>query len=108
MGGFAQKPGATTLVQQQARGPNDMPPGKRTLVEQTDAVGSTTAPRTPGHAAAAHDGAGKHSTPDVSPPAAGIDKPGFIDNSKGAPVYNKPAELGGGLVRETPLPPAAR
>jgi hypothetical protein len=44
----------------------------------------------------------------VAPPEAGIDKPGFIDNFKGAPVYTAPAEAGGVLVRDAPLPPAAR
>jgi hypothetical protein len=44
----------------------------------------------------------------VEPPAPGINKPGFIDNSKGAPIYNTPAEAGGELVRDPPLPPAAR
>jgi hypothetical protein len=108
MGGFTQKPGATTLVQQQAPGRADAHPGKRTLVEQADVVGSATAQRTQSHAADQRDAAADDATLPVSAPAAGIDKPGFIDNSKGAPVYAKPAELGGGLVRETPLPPAAR
>jgi hypothetical protein len=42
------------------------------------------------------------------PPEAGVDKPGFIDNSKGAPIYTAPTEAGGVLVRDVPLPPAAR
>jgi hypothetical protein len=46
--------------------------------------------------------------PHIAPPAPGVDKPGFIDNSKGAPIYNTPAEAGGELVRDAPLPPAAR
>ncbi len=44
----------------------------------------------------------------VAPPEPGIDKPGFVDNSLGAPIYTAPAEVGGGLVRAEPLPPAAR
>jgi hypothetical protein len=46
--------------------------------------------------------------PAVVPPEAGIEKPGFIDNSKGAPIYTAPTEAGGVLVRDEPLPPAAR
>jgi len=44
----------------------------------------------------------------VVPPEAGIDKPGFIDNSKGAQIYTAPTEAGGVRVRDEPLPPAAR
>jgi len=48
-----------------------------------------------------------HASADTSP-SPGIDKPGFIDNSSGAPIYNAPAETGGTRVRKTPLSPAAR
>ena len=46
--------------------------------------------------------------PAIAPPEAGINKPGFIDNSKGAPIYTSPTEVGGVPVRDVPLPPAAR
>jgi hypothetical protein len=48
------------------------------------------------------DGAGS----DVTPPTAGIDKQGFIDTSDGANLRTGPAEAGGKLVRDPPLPPA--
>src|SRR5262249_7715635 len=41
-------------------------------------------------------------------PKAGIDKPGFIDNSDGANIRTGPAEAGGHKVRDQPLPPATR
>jgi hypothetical protein len=41
-------------------------------------------------------------------PLAGIDKPGFIDNSEGANIRTGPAETGGRAVRDQPLPPATR
>ena len=45
---------------------------------------------------------------EVAAPAPGIDKTGFIDNSDGANLRTAPAEAGGQLVRDQPLPPATR
>lgn len=78
-------------------------PGKRTLVQPQVAPAhnaSARAPNKPSSRGASDELA-------VAPPVAGIDKPGFIDNSKGAPIYNKPASVGGEMLR-APLPPAAR
>jgi hypothetical protein len=46
--------------------------------------------------------------PRIAAPKAGIDKTGFIDNSTGAPIYSGPAEAGGEVVRDAPLPPGSR
>jgi len=46
--------------------------------------------------------------PEITPPVGGIDKPGFIDNSDGSNLRAGPAEAGGKLVRDEPLPPATR
>jgi hypothetical protein len=46
--------------------------------------------------------------PHIAPPNAGIDKPGFIDNSDGANIRTGPSEAGGQTVRDEPLPPATR
>src|SRR4051794_4873701 len=82
-------------------------PGKRTLTEQL--APRAPAQRSPAQAAPghqdAHDG---ERAPRVAPPEAGIDRQGFIDSSKGAPLYGAPAEAGGQLVRDAPLPPATR
>jgi hypothetical protein len=43
-----------------------------------------------------------------TPPAGGIDKPGFIDHGDGAFVRTGPREAGGTPVRGQPLPPATR
>ncbi len=43
----------------------------------------------------------------IAAPEPGIDKPGFIDNSKGARIYSVPAPVGG-AAEGAPLPPAAR
>jgi hypothetical protein len=110
MGGFAQKPGGSTLTQRRPESPNAVP-GKRTLVEQLSPTFSTSAvvQRSPAHAAPTPHGApAGRPAHEVVPPQAGINKSGFIDNSKGAPIYNKPAELGGDLVVDAPLPPAGR
>jgi hypothetical protein len=65
--------------------------------------------RSPAHSASGTTTAGAvDHAPHVAPPEAAIDKPGFIDNSTGAPIYNAPAEAGGEPVRDAPLPPAAR
>jgi hypothetical protein len=61
--------------------------------------------RAPAHPAPG--GAAAHQ-PHIAPPEPGIDKTGFIDNSKGAPIYSAPTEADGELLRDTPLPPAAR
>jgi hypothetical protein len=62
------------------------------------------APATPGSPAPDAGGGGS----EITPPAAGIDKPGFIDNSQGANIRTGPAEAGGKTVRDQPLPPATR
>ena len=46
--------------------------------------------------------------PEITPPKGGIDKTGFIDNSKGANIHTGPAEAGAPTVRDQPLPPATR
>jgi hypothetical protein len=62
------------------------------------------APAMPASPAAGAGGSGS----EITPPAAGIDKPGFIDQSDGANIRTGPAEAGGKLVRDQPLPPATR
>jgi hypothetical protein len=58
-------------------------------------------PRSPAQPAPGTKGAhGGNRAAHVAPPEAGIDKPGFVDNS--------PIKAGGELVRDAPLPPAAR
>jgi len=87
---------------------HDLPaPGKRTLTEQLAPVAPVQ--RSPAHQTHGPQTAtsGVH-TPKIAQPELGIDQTGFIDNSKGAPIYNRPPEAGGELVRDTPLPPAAR
>ena len=83
-------------------------PGKRTLTEQL--VVPAPAQRAPAHpSSGGAAGAGRFAHElHVAPPDAGIDKTGFIDNSKGAPIYSAPAEAGGETLRDTPLPLAAR
>lgn len=46
--------------------------------------------------------------PKITPPNAGINKPGFIDNSDGANIRTGPREAGGQALRGEPLPPATR
>src|ERR1044071_3860813 len=103
---FDRKPGGTSLVQQAATQPDGLAPGKRTLVEHLQPAPVQRAPAHPTPGGAGGHGAGGE--PQIAPPEAGIDKPGFIDNSKGAPLYGAPAEAGGALVRNAPLPPATR
>ena len=104
---ISPKPGGSSLVQQTA-GAEVIPiPGKRTLTEQL--ISNAPVQLTPAHAAGGTTGAqGASHTLQIAPPQPGIDKAGFVDNSKGAPIYNKPAERGGELVRDAPLPPATR
>lgn len=114
MGEFEQKPGAGGLAHGTARTVHGGP-GKRTLTEQlpnvpppspgTQAGGSQVTPHAGNPAAGADHGNTKLH---VAQPQAGIEKAGFIDNSKGAPLYSAPAEASGELVREAPLPPATR
>jgi hypothetical protein len=101
------KPGGSTLVQQSGSA-HDLPaPGKRALTEQIAPVAPVQ--RSPAHQSHGPQTAtsGEH-TPKIAQPEPGIDQTGFIDNSKGAPLYNRPPEAGGDLVRDTPLPPASR
>lgn len=44
----------------------------------------------------------------MASPRAGINAPGFIDNSDGANLRFGPAELGAAAARSSPLPPATR
>jgi hypothetical protein len=44
----------------------------------------------------------------ITPPKGGIDKVGFIDQSDGANLRTGPAESGGKLLRDQPLPAATR
>ncbi|HEX8114313.1 MAG TPA: DUF4157 domain-containing protein [Kofleriaceae bacterium] len=46
--------------------------------------------------------------PAVTPPAAGIDKTGFIDRKDGANLHTDPIGSADALVRDKPLPPATR
>jgi hypothetical protein len=46
--------------------------------------------------------------PAVTPPAAGIDKTGFIDRKDGANLHTDPIGSADALVRNQPLPPATR
>jgi hypothetical protein len=102
-----QKPGGATLVQQQAAGSTDaLHPGKRTLTEQVSHPLVQRAPAHPGTGPGTADATS--SKLQIAPAAAGIDKTGFVDNSKGAPIYNAPAEAGGTIVRDAPLLPATR
>jgi len=67
--------------------------GKRTLVEDAAARPPRVAPAvqlTPDHQVGAI-GANRSE----APPKAGIDKPGFIDNTDGANLRSGPAEAGG-------------
>jgi hypothetical protein len=132
MSGFTptSKPGGSTRAQAQ---PGDSPdallPGKRTLTEQVSPATAYSpsasngaavvaphvevAPPVTGSPATAHSQKPSSGTaaaephPEIAQPATGVDRPGFVDNSKGAPIYNKPAEAGGEAIRE-PLPPACR
>jgi hypothetical protein len=101
------RPGGSTLVQQSGSAHDQPVPGKRTLTEQIAPVAPVQ--RSPAHQAHGTQTAtsGEH-TPKIAQPEPGIDQTGFIDNSKGAPIYNRPPEAGGDLVRDAPLPPASR
>ena len=103
---FERKPGGTNLVQQTANQPDALAPGKRTLVQHLERAPVQRAPAHQGPGGAGGHGPGRE--PQIAPPEAGIDKPGFIDNSKGSPLYGAPAEAGGQPVRVAPLPPATR
>lgn len=110
MGGFSPKPGGSTLVQQTAsNAPGSLDPGKRTLTEQLDGGTSrASVQRAPAQAPHGTGTTARSSAPEIAPAEAGIDKAGFIDNSNGAPVYSGPAEAGGAIVSDQPLPPATR
>lgn len=62
--------------------------------------------RTPASSGPAPTAAG--ADPKITPPNAGINKPGFIDNSDGANIRTGPRETGGQTLRGEPLPPATR
>jgi hypothetical protein len=69
--------------------------------------GAGVVQRAPG-AAAQTTGSPGSARAELAAPAPGIDKTGFIDNSDGANLRTGPAEAGGQLVRDQPLPPATR
>jgi hypothetical protein len=98
---FTRRPDGSGQTQKTTGAAEPFAPGKRTLTEQLLAP----VQRAPAHPASG--GAAAHQ-PHIAPPEPGIDKTGFIGNSKGAPLYSAPAEAGGELLRDTPLPPAAR
>jgi hypothetical protein len=104
---FSRRPDGNGPEQRTTGAAEPFAPGKRTLTEQL--VPHAPVQRSPAQAAPGHqDAHGGDRAPHVAPPEAGIDKQGFIDNSKGAPLYGAPAEAGGELVRNAPLPPATR
>lgn len=110
MGGFSPKPGGSTLTSPAAgKAPASLDPGKRTLAEQLDG-GPSRAPVQLAPAQAPHGTgtAAASSAREIVPADAGIDKTGFVDNSNGAPIYTGPAEAGGAVISEAPLPPATR
>ena len=82
---------AAPLLDQVTRsgGPHD------TAIQRTPAS-SKPAPTAPG------------ADPQIAPPRAGINKPGFIDNSDGSNIRTGPRETGGQTVRDKPLLPATR
>jgi hypothetical protein len=105
---FTRRPGGGSTTPKTTGGAEPLAPGKRTLTEQLVAPAPVQrAPAHPASGAATGAGSAAHE-PHIASPEAGIDKPGFIDNSKGAPLYSAPAEAGGELLRDAPLPPAAR
>jgi hypothetical protein len=105
---FTRRPGGSSPTQKTTGAAEPLAPGKRTLTEQlVPHAPVQRSPARPASGGATGTGAAGHE-PHVAPPEAGIDKPGFVDNSKGAPIYNAPAEAGGELLRDAPLPPATR
>jgi hypothetical protein len=105
---FTRRPDGSSPTQKTTGAAEPLAPGKRTLTEQlVPHAPVQRSPARPASGGATGTGAAAHE-PHVAPPEAGIDKPGFVDNSKGAPIYNAPAEAGGELLRDAPLPPAAR
>jgi len=78
----------------------DLSPGKQTLVQDLIPRPDARVPAGPA-VTPLHDNA-------VAAPEAGIDKVGFVDNSRGAGIYTAPVESGGQLIQEAPLPPTAR
>jgi len=137
-GEFEKKPGGSSFVHPAVNSGTSGTAGKRTLTEQLppgpvqrrrDVTGgqgedtaktqevaargvsgpgtgapSTAVQRKPDTPSAASSGP----SPGVTPPKAGIDKAGFIDNGDGANIRTAPAESGGQKVRDQPLPPATR
>jgi hypothetical protein len=104
---FRRRPDGSGSKQRTTGAAEPFAPGKRTLTEQL--VPHAPVQRSPAQAAPRHqDAHGGDRAPHVAPPESGIDKQGFIDNSKGAPLYGAPAEAGGQLLRDAPLPPATR
>ncbi|HEX8110362.1 MAG TPA: hypothetical protein VF516_21670, partial [Kofleriaceae bacterium] len=105
---FTRRPGGGSTTPKTTGGAEPLAPGKRTLTEQL--IAPAPVQRAPVHPASGGASGAAPAThePHIASPEAGIDKPGFIDNSKGAPLYSAPAEAGGELLRDAPLPPAAR
>jgi hypothetical protein len=103
----SHKPGGSSLTQTTGNAPDSLAPGKRTLTETLIAPAPVQRAPAPGASGTTGTRQADHAL-QVTPPQAGIDKPGFIDNSKGAPIYNAPAEAGGERVQDAALPPATR
>ncbi|HEX7843386.1 MAG TPA: hypothetical protein VF469_38200 [Kofleriaceae bacterium] len=105
--------------------------GKRTLVEQIAALRAMSSPvglraavnsasglprlqlkGIPGHASVGIDGAAvqrkAQGETEIAVPTGGVNLPGFIDASDGANLRTGPAEVGGKIVIDAPLPPATR
>jgi hypothetical protein len=104
---ITRRPDGSGPTQKTTGAAEPLAPGKHALTAQL--VAHAPVQRSPAHAVpgTTNAGAGDHAS-HIAPPEAGIDRPGFIDSSKGALIYNAPAEAGGAPVRDAPLPPAAR
>lgn len=92
---FTGRPGGGSTTPKTTGEAEPPAPGKRTLTEPL--VAPAPVQRAPAHPASggASGAAPAAHEPRIASPEAGIDKPGFIDNSKGAPLYSAPAEAGG-------------
>lgn len=83
-GGIDQRPDTSSDLTSRTSNASGAPgPGKRSLTEQV--IAHPPVQRAPAHAAT-----GPTAVPAVAAPEAGINKPGFIDNSRGAPIAGPP------------------
>ena len=105
MGGYVPKPGASSQATAPALGTQPVVQQART----TSAPLPTSTPKTTQQASGPSAGV-QAAQPmlQIASPEAGINKTGCVDNSDGAPLYSRPAEVGGVLVRDDRLPPGAR